>query len=44
MIFDNPGKILFDFAKLPRSAMDKLKAIRYYDAPARLDESEVSND
>ena len=34
MIFDNPGKILFDFAKLPRSAMDKLKAIGYYDAPA----------
>ena len=34
MIFDNPGEILFDFAKLPSGAMDKLKAIGYYDAPA----------
>ena len=34
MIFDKPGEILFNFAKLPMGAMDKLKAIGYYDAPA----------
>lgn len=34
MIFDKPGEILFNFAKLPSGAMDKLKAIGYYDAPA----------
>ena len=34
MIFNNPGEVLFDFAKLPSGAMDKLKAIGYYDAPA----------
>ena len=34
MIFDKPGEILFNFAKLPSGAMDKLKAIGYHDAPA----------
>ena len=34
MTFDNPVEILFDQAKLPCAAMDKLKAIGYYDAPA----------
>ena len=34
MIFDKPGEILFNFAKLPMGTMDKLKAIGYYDAPA----------
>jgi hypothetical protein len=32
MIFDNPIEILFNFAKLPSGAMDKLKAIGYCDA------------
>lgn len=34
MIFDKPGEILFNFAKLPSGAMNKLKSIGYYDAPA----------
>lgn len=34
MIFEKPGEILFNFAKLSCGAMDKLKAIGYYDAPA----------
>ena len=34
MTFNNPVEVLFDFAKLPSGAMDKLKAIGYYDAPA----------
>ena len=34
MIFEKPGEILFNFAKLSCGAMDMLKAIGYYDAPA----------
>ena len=34
MIFEKPGEILFNFANLSSGAMDKLKAIGYYDAPA----------
>lgn len=35
MIFERPtGEILFNFAHLSCGAMDKLKAIGYYDAPA----------
>ena len=34
MIFDKPGELLFSFARLSSGAMDKLKAIGYYDAPA----------
>lgn len=34
MIFEKPGEILFNFAKLSCGAMDKLNAIGYYDAPA----------
>lgn len=34
MIFEKPGEVLFNFAHLSSGAMDKLKAIGYYDAPA----------
>lgn len=34
MIFDKPGELLFNFAHLSCGAMDKLKDIGYYDAPA----------
>lgn len=34
MIFEKPGEILFNFAKLSSGAMDKLKKLGYYDAPA----------
>ena len=34
IIFEKPGELLFNFAKLSCGAMDKLKAIGYYDAPA----------
>lgn len=34
MIFEKPGELLFNFAHLSTGAMDKLKGIGYYDAPA----------
>jgi hypothetical protein len=34
MLFDSPGELLFSFAHLSSGAMDKLKAIGYYVAPA----------
>lgn len=34
MLFDKPGEVLFNYAKLSAKAMDRLKAIGYYDAPA----------
>lgn len=34
MIFEKPGEVLFNFAHLSCGAMDKLKAIGYYDSPA----------
>ena len=33
-IFEKPGEVLFNFAHLSCGAMDKIKAIGYYDAPA----------
>ena len=33
-IFEKPGEVLFNFAHLSCGAMDKIKSIGYYDAPA----------
>lgn len=33
-IFEKPGEVLFNFARLSCGTMDRIKAIGYYDAPA----------